>query len=186
MTDKDRRLRLSKYISKNEYIAFKRSGDTEWCYGIPISMGEELLLTLRFFDFQADGYEIVPLSQITAIRRSNSDAYFGRIVKREGAMSLVQAAPSVSLDRWHSVFEFLAQSQEIVVVDIGEEGCVNVGVITAFKNEGFDMRCFSPTGVWDKEDWSEFYQNVTGLEMRNHYTDIFTKYIRPLKREANR
>lgn len=179
MIEEELRVKLSKYIKTRDYISFRRQDDPELYHCIPLAMGEALLLTLRFFDFQPDGYEIIPLSQISSLRRSNSDAYFGRIVKKEGAMSLVCSAPDITLDSWDSALAFLAQTREVVVVDIGKEDCVEVGVITSSNEAELKMRCFSPTGVWDEEDWCEPCQNITGLQIRNHYTTTFTKYLPP-------
>lgn len=172
--------RLSKYIAQKSYIEIERTGD--FPYGcIPVCMSDQLLMTLRFQDFEPEGYEVVPLEVIKKIKRSNTESYFGRIVKREGAQARLEAAPDIDLQNWTSVFGFLQKTGENVIVDIGKEGCCNVGRVTRVLKEKLQMRCFSPTGVWDDEDWTEPYENITSIQLRTHYVEMFAKYMPPLK-----
>lgn len=172
--------RLQTYIQNRDYVQIIKRTDGEDCKCIPINMSDELLMALRFYDFMPDGYEIIPIQSIRLLRHSKSDIYFGRVVKKEGADKLLDEAPNVELDSWPTVFRFLKKTGEIALVDIGHEGCLNAGVVTRVLKTSIAMRCFSPTGQWDKEGWQESYDNITGVELRNHYIHTFEKHLPPM------
>lgn len=180
MKAEDIRARLSKYIEQKSYIQMERTGD--FPYGcIPVRMSDTLLMVLRFRDFDIEGYEIFPLESIRSVKRSRTDTYFGRIVKKEGAQTALDAAPNIDLCDWTSVFAFLRKTGENVMVDIGREGCCNVGRVMGTSGKKLRMRCFSPAGVWDDVDWLEPYENVTSVQLRTRYTEMFAKYMPPLE-----
>lgn len=180
MKAEDIRARLSKHIVQKSYIQMERTGD--FPYGcIPVRMSDTLLMVLRFRDFDIEGYEIFPLGSIRSVKRSRTDIYFGRIVRQEGADTHLAAAPDLEIRDWTSVFGFLQKTGENVIVDIGKEDCCNVGRVMGTSGKKLRMRCFSPTGVWDDEDWLEPYENVTSVQLRTHYTEIFAKYMPPLE-----
>lgn len=180
MRAEDIRVRLSKYIEQKSYIQMERIGD--FPYGcIPVRMSDTLLMVLRFQDFDIEGYEVFSLEITQNVKHSRTEAYFGRIVKKEGAQTALDAAPNIDLCDWTSVLAFLRKTGENVIVDIGREGCCNVGRVMGTSGKKLRMRCFSPTGVWDDEDWIEPYESITSVQMRTHYTEIFAKYMPPLK-----
>lgn len=180
MRAEDIRVRLTKYIEQRSYIQVERVGD--FPYGcIPVSMSDELIMTLRFRDFEPEGYEIFPLKAIERIRRSNVETYFGRIVRMEGAEKLLDASPDIKLQDWTSVFAFLKKTGENVVVEVGSEDCCHVGRVIGTSGNRLRIRCFSPTGVWDDADWTEPCENIASIQFRTHYVEMFAKYMPPLK-----
>ena len=179
MSKDEQNTKLLKHIESQDYIQIRRKDPTELYAYIPLAISKQFLMVLRFYDFDPYGYEVFPLSSIVDICHSDTDVYFGDIAKKEGASIQIAAAPSIDLHSWRSILSFFLPSGENVTVDIGKEDCVNVGQITKTTNTSFCMRCFSPTGVWDDDDWSEPYKNITGIQFRNHYLQTFTKYLPP-------
>lgn len=175
-----RNTKLLKYIENQDYIQVRQKNSIELYACIPIAISKQFLMILRFYDFDPYGYEVFPLNSILDICYSDTDIYFGNIIKKEGALSWIKDAPSIDLHSWKSILSFFVSSGENVTVDIGKEGCINVGRITGTADTSLHMRCFSPTGVWDDEDWIEPYRNITGIQFRNSYIRIFTKYLPPL------
>ena len=166
---------LSQYISKKNYINLLKNDGEMNC--IPILMSKYLLMVLVFHDFMPYGYEIIPLAQITSVEYAGASEYFESIVKKEGAESLINTAPNIDIKDFISVFTFFERTGEILVVDIGKENSVNVGKVSAVRNGEIYMHCFSPAGLWDVDDFIEPFKNITGVQFRNHYTRIFSKYL---------
>ncbi len=169
---------LREHIQKRHYISLNRC--TEQCQYIPLALSGELLMALNFRDFTPDGYEIVPLSQIESFSHSEADSFFERVVKEEGANAWISGAPQLDITCWKSLLSDLAESEEIAMADIGHEGCANFGRVIEAEDTCFWMRCFSPTAVWDEDEWREPYENLTGIGQRSHYISTFEKYLPPL------
>ena len=174
------RFKLASHIAAQDRISIQKRDEKYPSACIPLAISDSLLLGLSFRNFCPDGYEIIPLEQIVSMTHSEVDAYFGDIVKKEGAVALMESAPQLDLTDWLSVFRFLMETRELVIVDIGKEGCINVGKIMGADAEGIEMRRFDATGVWDEENWREPYENLTGVKIRDPYTQTFAKYLPPL------
>ncbi len=172
---------LTAHIAARDYISIQKR-DEDWpTQCIPLKLSETLLLALNFRDFWPDGYSIIPLRQVVSITHSEVDAYFGKIVKLEGADALISGAPLVDLTDWSSVFRQLRETGEIVIADIGRDGCIDVGKIMEVTANGIEMRCFDATGVWDQENWYHAYEELLRVELRSHYIQTFAKYLPPLE-----
>lgn len=166
---------ISEHLINQHYIKLIKTDDDMRC--IPISLGDDFLLVFRFYDFTPYGYEIIPIEQIMEIHHTETNKYFEKIVKKEGAGALIENAPDVCLDNWDTIFSCFIDTGEIIAIDIGKEDCINLGKVIAAEDDELEMLCFSPDGIWDDENWIEPYVNITGIEFRNDYTKIFTKYL---------
>jgi hypothetical protein len=145
---------------------------------MPIKISEKMLYALNFFDFLPDGFIVVRLEDIKEVRYNDACEYFEDIVKQEGALEQIQNALPILLDDWRNVFTSLKDAGLIAIVDIGKENCVNVGKIVDASNQDVVMRCFSPAGIWDNEEWEEPYTNITSIRFLSHYTQIYSKYLK--------
>jgi|GEM_PF-7111492 hypothetical protein len=169
---------LAKYIIRQNYIDLKLDTYENILVNcIPIAVSNNLLYILRYQDFMPDGYEILQLTDIQSYNYSNSCCYFEEIVKKEGAQKLLSDSCFLNIINWSTVFTSLKELGLIVIVDIGKEDSVIVGRITEIQEDSVVMHCFSPTGVWDDEEWTEPYKNITGIKFKNHYTNIFAKHL---------
>ena len=169
---------FNEYIIQKNYIDVDVGGDLNASInGIPISISDELLYILRYQDFLSDGYEILKIENIKALDYSKTCQYFENIVKQEGALALLHQAPVVNISNWCKMFETLQLLNIIIIVDIGKEGCINVGKVKKVTNSTVSMLCFSPTGIWDSEEWEEPLSNISSVRFLNHYTSIFKKYL---------
>lgn len=170
--------KLASHIVAKDYISIQKLGE-EWpSQCIPLCVGETLLLSLSFRDFLPDGYEIIPLNQITGITRSEADMYFGEIVKKEGVSDFIDNAPQIDLTDWEAVFHYFMETKEIASVDVGD-GCMDIGKIKAVFPDGIEIRRFDASGVWEKDNWYDSYDCITKVEARSHYIKTFSKYLPP-------
>lgn len=176
---------LESHIINKDYISIKKQGEDWHGQYIPLNISKTLLLCLSFHDFFPDGYEIIPLKQIVSITYSEVDAFFGDIVKKEGANALISNAPNIDLTDWASVFRFLMETQEIVSVDIGRDGCLDIGKVKSVFADGIEIKRFDATGVWEAESRYDSYEYLTGVEIRNHYVKTFIKYLPEEKGEGD-
>ena len=169
--------KLSAYIDMTNYInVIMKKNTAENFYCIPIAVSGKLLLCLDFFDFMPNGYTIVRLDDIEKIIYNDACEYYESIVKKEGALLLVDAIPKISIESWEDAFMSLKEHDLIIIVDIGKEDATNVGKVIKATRQNVSMICVSTIGVWDSDEWHEPISNVTRIQFSNHYTNIYTKY----------
>lgn len=169
---------LTAHINDQHYLSVTVGKDnTEIVNCIPISMNNKMLLVLAFYDFLPDGYMLLKLQDIDEINYNEACQYFEKIVKNEGASALIQSVPKIIIESWKSAFISLKDADLIVMVDIGKEDSVNVGKIIKATTQKVSMLCFSPTGIWDDDEWDEPYKNITSVRFLDHYTITYAKYL---------
>jgi hypothetical protein len=169
---------LGEHIRESRYVKIlpnKEFLPTIHC--IPISASDSLLYALDFHDFLPDGLTIVRMGDIGEIQYDKACVFFESVVKAEGAMDIVRSAPKIELADWRTALSHVAGTGAIVVVDVGKEGCVNVGVILEAADSGLVMRCFSPDGVWDDDVWNEAYDDITGVKFNSRYTEAYARHF---------
>ena len=169
---------LIKHIEQKNYIrveTFTCESEAHDC--MPLATSDKLLFVLNFIDFLPDGYSIIRLKDITSVEHNDSCKYFGKIVKMEGALKLIDEAPDISIDSWKTVFLSLKKMDIIVIADIGKEQCLNVGKITKVRDADFSMHCFCTSGIWDENERHELYTDITSVRFLNHYINTYSKYL---------
>lgn len=172
------RTTLATHIAEKDYITIQKQGETWRSQCIPLCMGETLLMSLSFRDFFPDGYEIVALNQVAEMIHSETDVYFGEIVKKEGADGLMDDAPKIDLTDWPSVFRFFMKTKEIISIEVEHE-CMDLGRIKAVFADGIEIRRFDATGVWERENCHVSYGSITKVGVKSHYIKTFEKYLPP-------
>lgn len=168
---------LMAHIAAKNYISIQERHESEPGQCIPLSIGKTHLLGLNFRDFLPDGYRIIPLEQIVSIAHTESDAYFGDIVKREGIEPFVEDAPYMDLSSWLGIFQFTQETREFVIVELGEGGYLDAGRVMAVAADGIEMRRFDAAGIWDEKNTFIAYTDMSSVEIRSHYIKMFTKYL---------
>jgi len=166
---------LVQHAIEENYIEVRMEREILNC--IPIIINNDMAMILRFFDFMPDGYTIIPMSQVLEIKYSESCKFFENIVKNEGITSFLSGAPEIEIISWEKVFSFFKKTKEIVIAEIGKEDSINIGRVVKVTKENLFMQCFSPVGIWDEMEWAEPFINITSITFRNHYTNIFSKYL---------
>ncbi len=71
---------LQRAIRRRESVRVERGGGLSNYYGFPLSIGKQLLLMKDTVDFLADGYVVLPLSQISHIHSGESQRFHDMII----------------------------------------------------------------------------------------------------------
>lgn len=168
---------LFEYIDQKSFININLIGGNEEISAIPISVSDELLLILRFYDFMPDGYEIIGINEIDTLVYDETCQFFESIVKREGAMTILEKPIKIRVNNWQTALRDFQSAKCIIMLEIGKEDVVNIGKVTHVGEDVLSMRCFGPTGKWDEEEWDEQIDNISSITFSNHYINTFLKYI---------
>lgn len=178
-------LELSHHIDMQNYIEITMNTfGSEKSQCIPISLSDRFLLVAQYIDFRPDGYVIIRLEDIQSIRFDEVLAYFREIVKKEGSGQIISEAPKLDLNSFETIFKMFKESKQIIMIEIGEDEAINIGIVTDLSDDAVSMLCFDAMGVWNDEEWIEPYQNITGISFSTHYIETFTKYINDVREKG--
>ena len=146
-------------------------------YGFVLAASDELMLMQEIYDFTPDGYAIVRLRDVTAIRDGESERFDERVLEGEG----VRVAPpqsAIDVASWRTVFASLAGGEwPLVLVESESDGDVWVGRVLGAGDTAAWFHYVSPVGVWDAEPEEIDYDDVTLVRFGDRYTTVLARYV---------
>lgn len=154
--------------------------------GFALAMGDDLLLMLQVRDFDPDGWAIVRLRDVTAVREGDNERFTARVLAAEGVDAALPEPP-VDVSSWQAVFAALAAGPWPLVRVEGEEpegdGDVWVGRVLRAGDESATFRYVSPRGRWDEPEAIP-YDDVTLLTFGDGYTTVLARHVEPFPAES--
>ena len=150
--------------------------------GFPLRLGSRLLLFQSINDFHLDGYYIVDISSIKAVRSNRFERSFEKIFKAEGLIERIVNPEWCELQDWKLALRSLNSAGENIIVEWMDEGelVFFIGKVVRFNRNYASFRQFDTKGKW-WPSWPIPYDNIVNIQFRNEYINIFSKYVKPYK-----
>jgi hypothetical protein len=152
-----------KYIDKNKIIS------------VPIKLSKTLLLIKYCYDFIDDGFKIIRLKDISAMKQ---EKVIERINKIEGFLGDSANSISIPIEEWRQVFCCLLSLNKTIIIECEYlNGCrFYIGKILKVKSESVEIITFDGKGKWDKEASIIKYKKITCVTFDDRYSIIMGRY----------
>ena len=182
MTRKKLREELQQIIDAHQGIKICRDRiDTNPIYGFPLKQGKEILLVQYQYDFQLDGYQMILLEDITAVRSDEYERFSELIFKNEGQFDQIRTPIFENINNWEVVFKQLKLMGTNIIVECEslEENDFYIGEIVAITKTAVQLLYFDGLGVWDEEATEIPFTEITSVSFESRYINIISKYVQP-------
>lgn len=151
-------------------------------FGFVLGVGKELVLLQQLHDFYPDGYSVLRLEDVVTIRSGEQERFFETLLQKEGLMELVGITEIPPLDDLRSLFEYLQERNQNVVVEVegddtDEDDEFLIGRVVAVESEGVELLYFDPLGQWDAEPIAIDFEEITQVQFDTPYVNILSKYL---------
>lgn len=158
-----------------------RKNDRHKLYGLIVSESDRLILILKEFDFQFDGYQIIKKSDIMNMYDSDSNEYCEKIMRKEKLWKLRHPKwiVDLNLSNWHSVLLGI-KCNVIIVENENKEGDFHIGPIIGLTKSMVTIKCFDGIGRHGDPDRVRISQ-ITSCKFLDRYSTIHSKYLKPAK-----
>lgn len=159
-------------------ITIKRSNiDKGLLYCIPLKVGQDLVFVQYLYDFLIDGYKILRIKDITAIRSGDQERFSEKILRDEGILNQIKTPP-VNVNNWGTVLHDILVLEKNVVVECEILGEFYIGRIVEVSKTTLSLLHFDPLGVWDDEPTQIDFKDISVVSFDDRYSSIMSKYTR--------
>lgn len=174
--------KLQAVQAKRQYARIARSGVSRSAdYHFVLDRGPSLVLLQDESSFRLDGYSIVNLADVTAVRSGRLERFTERLLKQE---EIRPAPPPVSIDLadWRSVLKSLQAYGKHVIIECetGDEDLDEffIGRIEKLNKVSLAFRHFDALGQWDDEPTTIRFRDITRVRFDERYIDVYSRSLR--------
>lgn len=145
----------------------------------PISMSNELFLSVIDRDFVLDGYTVRKIADITEIKDIRQT--YLKIHALEGNFKKL-SPPNLNVNSWRDLFSSLIPTRKYVIV----EGTVpntnhsffTVGMPVAIGQSAVKFRSFDGAGNWSEETINIPFSAIHSVTIDSSYVSTYSKYVK--------
>ena len=173
--------RLGKLRADRAYVKIERAiSGAEVLHGFVLGHSRELVLLHTVREFHLDGYSIVRVRDIDAVRCGRHEKFFLRMLRSEGVVREVGLANRVSLTNMSSALKALAHEDRIVSVECetDDDETFYAGKVRGVKAKSVELRTFDALGTWDAKPDTIETASITLLSWDTEYLRVFAKHLR--------
>lgn len=150
-------------------------------YYFVLAISPTLVLLQNEEEFLLNGYSIVNLADITAVRSSRTERFHERMLRAESVSPRLPAA-SIDLTDWRSALKSLqAYGKNLIIeCEVGDEDLDEfyIGRIEKLNRSSVALRHFDALGQWDDEPTTIGYRDITRVRFDERYLDVYSKHLR--------
>lgn len=170
---------LKSHIENFKYVSFLRKTiDSNWVDGFPISFSSKLVQILYTWDFTIDGYKVFRLKDISDLICGEKEEIFKIIVENENSKNELIRLNELVLQDWKTLFSYFLKNQSIIIVENEKiEGEFYIGKVVDTADTTFKMRNFNSLGEWDEKVYDLIYDDISCVTFGDRYSTMYIKYF---------
>lgn len=171
---------LTTCLRAKSLISVRRRGlDDYGIQGFLVGVSENLLALEYVNDFQIDGLMILRRSDITEVRRTGTDEFQERLLKREGVRSGQQFSALLELNSWQTIIDQLWQQFPLLILEreLGPSPEFVIGRPIRVTAAQVEFHAFSGTGKWADKSVRFKYAQLTCLQANTRYLGFYQRHF---------
>jgi len=152
-------------------------------YGFPLVVTDQFMLLHEIHDFHLNGYTIIPLPKLFAVRSGGRERTLERILAEEKVLDKVGCPYNLNMDSFHGIFKSIqALAKNVIVETVEVDGNMlderyMIGKIVGMSARSVAIMNFDDTGKWDTEPTILAYKQIKWVTFDSEYINTFSKYL---------
>jgi len=153
--------------------------DDHGVQGFLVGASDSLLVLEYVYDFQIDGLMVLRRSDITDVRRTATDEFQERLLKREGIRPGHQFSASFELNSWQTIIEQLSQHYPLMILEreLGPSPEFALGRSLRATDAQVEFRSFNGIGKWADKTARLKYAQLTCLQVGTRYIGFYQRHF---------
>lgn len=167
-------------LDHRQQVRLERPGmDTEHLHGIPLALGDELVLLRVVDDFRLDGYSVVRIGDVESLRSNEYERFVERVLHDRGLLADVGRVAPVPVDNWASLLAVLRESRTITIVECEAADVEEfyIGRVCTVGVDAVEVLEFSPMAEWEEEPCRIALADITRVRFLDGYSTAFLPYL---------
>ncbi|WP_282125536.1 hypothetical protein [Marinifilum flexuosum] len=174
--------KLEQYFTNKNYVRLTRKkGSFEGIStGFILGKSDDFILIQETDEFRILGYQIFPIETIKHVRYNKNDKTYERILKEEGLLDNVGLKYKIDLTDWKSICRDVKKTGLTVISECEHPKIKSfcIGDLKQVNKKSISIRYFNAQGIYDKENTTNDFENITKLSFDDHYANVFSKYAK--------
>ncbi len=134
-------------------------------------------------DFAFDGFALLRPRDIEAVRCDEADAFFQKIMDKEGLLDQVGCPRGIPLDSLGAALAHFAELDEPLIVecerdDPDDEDGFFLGAVTEVEGDTAWILEFDALGQWAEQEVGAPLADITCVQFDTPYLRVFSKYVK--------
>jgi hypothetical protein len=144
-----------------------------------VGLSETLLALEYVYDFQVDGLMVLRRSDVTEVRRTGTDEFQERLLKKEGVRPGSQKPGALNLEGWLPLIEQLTGHYQYFILEreLGPSPEFSIGQVLRATATQVELRTFSGTGKWYAKAERLKYSQLTSLQVNTRYLGFYQRHF---------
>jgi len=180
--------KLKKHFSEKRYarLTRRKGGFEEISTGFILGMYDNFLLIQESDEFRILGYQIFPIRTIKHLRYNKNDKTYESILKKEGLLKKVELKYKIDLSDWVSVCKSVKKTGLTIISECEHPDIQSfcIGDIRRINKKSISIRYFNAQGIYDEENTTNDFKNITKLSFDDHYANVFSKYVKEKEKSS--
>lgn len=177
--------KLEKHFSQKRYarLTRKKGGFEEVSTGFILGKSESFILIQETDEFRILGYQVFPIDTIKHVRFNKNDKTYERILKEEGLLDKVELKYKIDLSDWQSICESVKKTGLTIISECEYPDIKSfcIGDLIRINKKFISIRHFNAQGIYDSENTTNDFKDITKLSFDDHYANVFSKYVKKEK-----
>lgn len=171
---------LSAYLQKRSLISVRRKDvDGHSIQGFLVGLSDHLVALEYVCDFQVDGLMVLRRSDITEFRRTATDEFQERLLKKEGIRPGTQQPAPLALEGWRSVIDQVAECHPFMILEreLGPAPEFSIGRMLRTTAAQVEFHHFSGVAKWAAKTERLKYSQITSLQVNSRYLRFYQQHF---------
>ncbi len=168
---------LHRAVERGEKVQIERGGlENEYWNGFPLVVSDDFVLMRTLHDFALDGFAVLRLRDVTAVRSSDTERFFERVLRAEGMLDKVAAPRPVLMRSWRSVLESVRAHYRYAILECEREGEFLLGELVSVDDESVSLHYLQVNGTRERALTRVSLDELTLVRFDEQYVNLFGKY----------
>lgn len=167
---------LKQLANQKEYCNIETNEDYDRIRaGVPMIVSDIFLLLAADDYFQYDGYEIIPVKDITYVEKGFK--LINHILKAENICPDYEKVKNFDLSSFETIFKRFLIENKVLGIDYGENHNIFIGHVCEVSKEYCVLHHFDAEGQWQKDNAEINYSQINRIFFDDRYMRYFYKYV---------
>jgi len=171
---------LSTFLKKKSLISLRRSDvDGYGIQGFLTGHSDSLLALEYVYDFQIDGLMILRRSDITEVKRTETDKFQECLLKHEGIQPGAQNPTPLDLTGWKPLIKQLSEHYSLMILEreLGPSPEFTIGRPLKIAETQVEFHTFTGTGRWASKAERLKFKQITCLQVNTRYLGFYQRHF---------
>jgi hypothetical protein len=170
---------LSTLLKAKSLVSVRRRDvDDYGIQGFLVGLSESLMAIEYVYDFQIDGLAVLRRSDITEVKRTETDAFQERLLKHEGTRPGAQVPMPLELEGWKSLIQQLSEHYPLMILEreLGPSPEFAIGRPIRATAAQVEFHTFTGIGKWSTKTERLKYAQITCLQVNTRYLGFYQRH----------